>query len=245
MDIRSARGARGRTLACVVIAGLAMGACDSEPVGPETETVELRVTGTAESYTGGTARLAGEEIPLERGIVDIRGRFDGGARRVGTLVLDLWKGDPVPVGAQTTQGFDRFELAVDFDAGTHEVDLSLLPALSMLRLARPDLAVEMVDDPCVLDARVLTSVARADTDRVLYQGSFQNIVAVTFARDNDYRGGNLFDDGDPRTEFAAACQTDVWDLSDAVVCAGDGQRTDCVFHLWGDPDGLRLRDAVQ
>ncbi len=233
-DIRFAHAVRLRGMHFVLMAVAALGACDSDPASPDPQAVEFRVTGAAASYTGGTAQLAGESIQLEGDGLETRGRFDGGARRTGTLVLDLWRGNPVSPGAQTTVSFDRFELAVDFGPGVHEVDLSSLPGAAMLRLSVTNFEVELFDDPCVLDTRVLTEVPRVDTDRVLYQGGPANIVAITFAGDDDYRGGNLFDDGDPRTDFAGACQTDIWDQADTVVCGGDDQGTACVYHIWGD-----------
>ncbi len=240
MGTRIGPAARGRGIRYTLVALVALGACDSDPAGPGPgpDAVDLRVMGAAINYSGGTAQLAGEQIQLVDGIDGLQGSFHGATRRVGTLVLDLWKGDSISNGSQSTRSFDRFEFAVDFEAGAHEVDLTTTPAMSMLRLSIPDFDVEMVDDPCVLDVRLLTQAPKARSDRFIYQGSFQNIVAGAFVHDDDYQGGNVFDDGDPRTTYVTACQTDVWDLSDAIVCGGDDDRTHCVYHLWGDAIGL-------
>ena len=112
LETRPVASLRRAVILAAAVALPMLASCDSDPVQPQPQGIDLRVIGATEFYTGGIARLDTAVIELSNGIVDLRGRFEGRMSREGTLVLDLFKGDPIIDAEQTTVSFDRYETEV-------------------------------------------------------------------------------------------------------------------------------------
>lgn len=235
---RRVAGLYRHTWVALIAAMLLLPGCEDDPVGPQPQSIEIRITGGVEFYTGGTASFGATVVELQPGIVDLRGSADPGVAGTETVVLDLEKGTPVVEGQQTTQRFDRFETELTLAPGIVDIDLGTLPQpVPMVELDSPVLTAFIVDDPCTLQTHIVTESSVVDADRAIYFGSFGNLIAFTVAESLSYDGGDLFDDGMDRSAFHAACATDVWDLADTVVCAGTGTGFACVQYAWGEESG--------